>query len=74
MAGAARGAPTAGGRHTTVVGGLLSAASLPAARAALEPDGFVRTFSFPVHPKALDYGGSGALVTQIAALAAAADV
>ena len=56
---------------TTVVGGLLSAASLPAARAALEPDGVTRTFRFPVDPQALDYGGSAALVTQLAALEAA---
>ncbi|KQY22377.1 hypothetical protein ASD16_17380 [Cellulomonas sp. Root485] len=55
---------------TTVVGGLLSAASLPAARAALEPDGVTRTFRFPVEPQALDYAGSGALATQVAALEA----
>ena len=59
---------------TTVVGGLLSAASLPAARAALEPDGVTRTFRFPVDPQALDYAGSGALVTQIAALEASPDL
>ena len=45
--------------------------ALPAARAALEPDGVTRTFHFPVDPQALDYGGSGALVTQLAALEAA---
>lgn len=55
---------------TTVVGGLLSAASLPAARAALEPDGVTRTFRFPVEPEALDYAGSGGLATQVAALEA----
>jgi len=63
--GGARTAPT------TLVGGLLSAAALPAARAALEPDGFTRSFRFPVDPQALDYGRSGALVAQIAALEAA---
>ena len=56
---------------TTVVGGLLSSAALPAARAALEPDGVTRTFHFPVEPQALDYASSGALVTQLAALEAA---
>ena len=56
---------------TTVVAGLLSAASLPAARAALEPDGVTRTFHFPVRPQVLDYGGSGALISQIAAVEAA---
>lgn len=55
---------------TTVVGGLLSAAALPAARAALEPGGVTRTFRFPVDPQALDYGGSAALVAQLAALEA----
>lgn len=59
---------------TTVVGGLLSAASLPAARVALEPDGVTRTFRFPVDPQALDYGSSGALATQIAALEASPDL
>ncbi len=55
---------------TTVVGGLLSAASLPAARAALEPAGVTRTFRFAVDPQALDYAGSGALATELAALEA----
>ncbi|MDQ0372644.1 FtsX-like permease family protein [Cellulomonas humilata] len=59
---------------TTVVGGLLSAASLPAARAALEPDGVTRTFRFPVEPEALDYAGSGALATQVAALEASPEL
>ncbi|WP_028050575.1 FtsX-like permease family protein [Cellulomonas sp. URHD0024] len=59
---------------TTVVGGLLSAASLPAARAALEPDGVTRTFRFPVDPQALDYAGSGALVKRIASLEASPDL
>ena len=59
---------------TTVVGGLLSAASLPAARAALEPDGVTRTFRFPVEPQALDYAGSGALATQVAALEASPEL
>ena len=59
---------------TTVVGGLLSAASLPAARAALEPDGVTRTFRFPVDPQALDYAGSGALATQVAALEASPEL
>ena len=66
--------PSVGGSSaapTTVVGGLLSAAALPAARAALEPDGVTRTFHFPVDPQALDYRGSGALLTQLAALEAA---
>ncbi|MBD8058211.1 hypothetical protein IC607_04410 [Cellulomonas sp. JH27-2] len=55
---------------TTVVAGLLSAASLPAARAALEPDGVTRTFRFPVDAGAVDYAGSGALVRRLAALEA----
>jgi len=55
---------------TTVVGGLLSAASLPAARAALEPAGVTRTFHLPVDPQALDYAGSGTLATELAALEA----
>lgn len=59
---------------TTVVGGLLSAASLPAARAALEPDGVTRTFRFPVEPEALDYAGSGGLATEIAALEASPEL
>jgi len=59
---------------TTVVGGLLSAASLPAARAALEPDGVTRTFRFPVDPQVLDYEGSGGLAQQVAALEASPDV
>ncbi|KQR17305.1 FtsX-like permease family protein [Cellulomonas sp. Leaf334] len=59
---------------TTVVGGLLSAASLPAARAALEPDGVTRTFRFPVAPEAVDYTGSGALATQVAALEASPEL
>ncbi|MET0789040.1 MAG: FtsX-like permease family protein [Cellulomonas sp.] len=59
---------------TTVVAGLLSAASLPAARAALEPDGVTRTFRFPVDPEALDYAGSGALSRQVAALEASPEL
>ena len=59
---------------TTVVGGLLSAASLPAARAALEPDGVTRTFRFPVDAEAVDYAGSGALATQVAALEASPEL
>lgn len=59
---------------TTVVGGLLSAASLPGARAALEPDGVTRRFRFVVEPQALDYAGSGALATQIAALEASPEL
>ena len=59
---------------TTVVGGLLSAASLPAARAALEPDGVTRTFRFPVDPGALDYAGARDLSRQVAALEASPDV
>ncbi|GIG20623.1 hypothetical protein Cch01nite_13470 [Cellulomonas chitinilytica] len=59
---------------TTVVGGLLSAASLPAARAALEPDGVTRRFQFPVDPGAVDYRSSEALATQVAALEASPDV
>jgi putative ABC transport system permease protein len=64
----------AGGAQTTVVGGLLSAASLPAARSALEPDGVTRTFRFPVDSRAVDYAGSRALLTQIAALEAAPEL
>ncbi|MFC0714877.1 hypothetical protein [Cellulomonas biazotea] len=56
--------------RTTVVGALLSSASLPAARAALEPDGVTRTFRLPVDPQALDHAGSGDLVRQVAALEA----
>ncbi|MEZ0448048.1 FtsX-like permease family protein [Cellulomonas sp. ICMP 17802] len=59
---------------TTVVGGLLSAASLPAARAALEPDGVTRTFRFSVDAGALDYAGSGALAQQVAALEASPEL
>lgn len=59
---------------TTVVGGLLSAASLPAARAALEPDGVTRTFRFRVDPQALDYAGSEALGRQVAALEASPEL
>ncbi len=62
-----------GDAPTTVVGGLLSAASLPAARAALEPDGVTRTFRFPVDPQQLDYAGAAALSTQVAALEASPD-
>ncbi|WP_426593772.1 FtsX-like permease family protein [Cellulomonas sp. McL0617] len=62
------------GAPTTVVGGLLSAASLPAARAALEPDGVTRTFEFPVNPDALDYRGSGALLTRLAGLEASPEL
>lgn len=60
--------------RTTVVAGLLSAASLPAARAALEPDGVTRTFRFAVDPHALDYAGSDALGRQVAALEASPDL
>ncbi|MBO9555154.1 FtsX-like permease family protein [Cellulomonas sp.] len=59
---------------TTVVGGLLSAASLPAARAALEPDGVARTFRLAVDPQALDFRGSDALVKQVAALEASPEL
>ncbi|WP_028045751.1 FtsX-like permease family protein [Cellulomonas sp. URHE0023] len=59
---------------STVVGGLLTAASLPAARAALEPDGVTRTFRFPVDPQTVDYTHSRALGTQIAALEASPEV
>ncbi|RHA38814.1 FtsX-like permease family protein [Cellulomonas rhizosphaerae] len=69
--------PTVGGPRaapTTLVAGLLSAASLPAARAALEADGVTRTFRFPVDPRALDYGHSEALVRQLAAIEASPEV
>lgn len=59
---------------TTVVGGLLSAASLPAARAALEPDGVTRTFRFPVEPQAVDYAGSDGLAREVAALEASPEL
>ena len=64
----------ASGEQSTVVGGLLSAASLPVARSWLEPDGVTRTFRFPVDPQAVDYASSGPLLTQIAALEAAPDL
>ncbi|ROS24018.1 FtsX-like permease family protein [Cellulomonas sp. PhB150] len=69
--------PTVGGPSTaptTLVAGLLSAASLPAARAALEADGVTRTFRFPVDAQALDHEHSAALVRQLAALEASPDV
>ena len=69
--------PTVGGPSsapTTLVAGLLSAASLPAARAALEADGVTRTFRFPVDPQALDHEHSAALVRQLAALEASPDL
>ncbi|MDM7854987.1 FtsX-like permease family protein [Cellulomonas alba] len=61
------------GAPTTVVAGLLSAASLPPARAALEPDGVTRTFRFPVDARALDYAGSRAIVQKLAALESSPD-
>ncbi|MDC7120637.1 hypothetical protein OMK64_03710, partial [Cellulomonas fimi] len=60
--------------RTTVVAGLLTAAALPAARAALEPDGVTRTFRLTVDPGALDHAGARDLVRQVAALEAAPDV
>ncbi|QHT55741.1 hypothetical protein GXP71_06365 [Cellulomonas sp. H30R-01] len=69
--------PRAYGREdarTTVVAGLLSAASLPAARAALEPDGVTRTFRLAVDPQALDHAAARDLVRQVAALEASPDV
>lgn len=60
--------------RTTVVAGLLSAASLPAARAALEPDGVTRTFRLAVDPQALDHAGARDLVRQVAALEASPEV
>lgn len=69
--------PTVGGQAsapTTLVAGLLSAASLPAARAALEPNGVTRTFRFPVDPGPLDHEHSAALVRQLAALEASPDL
>lgn len=62
------------GAQTTVVGGLLSAASLPAARAALEPDGVTRTFRLPVDPQAVDHASSAALIRQVAALEASPEL
>ncbi|MGW6129751.1 hypothetical protein ACWFNE_06975 [Cellulomonas sp. NPDC055163] len=56
--------------RTTVLGALLSAASLPAARAALEPDGVTRTFRLAVDARALDHAGSRDLERQVAALEA----
>ena len=61
VAGAAGGAPAAGGRVEQTRRrpwwvGCCPRPSLPAARAALEPDGVTRTFRFPVDPQALDYG------------------
>lgn len=60
--------------RTTVVGGLLSAASLPAARAALEPDGVTRTFRLPVDPQALDHAGATDVQQHVAALEASPEV
>lgn len=60
--------------RTTVVGALLSSASLPAARAALEPDGVTRTFRLAVDARELDHAGSRALEQQVAALEASPDL
>ncbi|NNH06877.1 hypothetical protein HLB10_07175, partial [Cellulomonas fimi] len=59
--------------RTTVVGGLLSAQSLPVARAALEPDGVTRTFRLPVDAGHLDHARSGDVLRQVAALEASPD-
>ena len=62
-----------GAAGRTEVAALLSDASLPVARLALDPGAMTRTFTFPVRPDALDMSNASEVATTIRRLASGSD-